>query len=58
MATARPLHLANGLTIRVVSAPAFVATKLEAGSMTGSSQVMAMEGCWQACLQLNGNLLQ
>ena len=41
MATAQPLTLGNGLVIRVVSAPAFLATKLEAFASRGRGDFLS-----------------
>lgn len=41
VATARPLQLVSGLTIRVVAAPAFVATKLEAFLSRGKGDFLS-----------------
>ena len=41
VATAQPLTLGNGLVIRVVSAPAFLATKLEAFASRGRGDFLS-----------------
>lgn len=39
--TARPINLGDGLVIRMVTAPAFVATKLEAFAARGAGDILA-----------------